>query len=428
MSRLLNKPFKVFTTYALIILASSIPIYYWVLGHIRLSELDEHNHIMKERFLDALQNKTIEEGELPVLLENWSLLQPNTSLTPSHLSYPEADSSFTITKHSQYNNHKKTDRFRVLVSHIWINKKLYRLEIETNVEETHETILAIAMVTLLFFFLLILGFIILNVRLTKTLWEPFQNTLQKLKSFDLTTEKNIEFIQTDIEEFEELNQSLHNLIAKNISVYKQQKTFIENASHELQTPLAVLKSKLSMLMQSENITWEQYEIINAIELPLSRISRINKNLLLLAKIENNQFSNTETMELTQLIHETIELLGDYISNKKIAVETNINEKLNIICNRALLEILITNLLINAIIHNIENSKICIDFNSGILTISNKGKTALDSKNIFERFSVSSHEKTSSGLGLAIVKEICTRYKWQLKYNFQNQHHTFSVCF
>lgn len=428
MSRLLNKPFKVFTTYALIILASSIPIYYWVIDHIWLSELDEHNHIMKERFLYALQNKTIEEGELPVLLENWSLLQPTTSLTPSHLSYPEADSSFTITKHSQYNDHKKTDRFRVLVSHIWINKKLYRLEIETNVEETHETILAIAMVTLFFFLLLILGFIILNVRLTKTLWEPFQNTLQKLKSFDLTTEKNIEFIQTDIEEFEELNQSLQNLIAKNISVYKQQKTFIENASHELQTPLAVLKSKLSMLMQSENITWEQYEIINAIELPLSRISRINKNLLLLAKIENNQFSNTETMELTQLIHETIELLGDYISNKKITVETNINEKLTIICNRALLEILITNLLINAIIHNIENSKICIDFNSGILTISNKGKTALDSKNIFERFSVSSHEKTSSGLGLAIVKEICTRYKWQLKYNFQNQHHTFSVCF
>jgi len=226
----------------------------------------------------------------------------------------------------------------------------------------------------------------------------------------------------------QLNQSLQKLIAKNISVYNQQKTFIENASHELQTPLAVLKSKLDLLLQNKNLTNEQSEIINAIELPLSRVSRINKNLLLLAKIENKQFSVVENIELTEVINETLELLIDYTTAKQITVDKNLPEKLALTCNKTLLEILISNLLINSIVHNAENGKINIDFSGRTLTVSNTGKIALDNKKIFERFIVSSSETANSGLGLAIVKEICNRYQWQINYTFQNNLHSFSVQF
>lgn len=428
MSKLLNKPFKAFTIYALIILVCSIPVYYLVVDFIWLDELDEHNQIIKERIENSFNNAQIEESELNSLLKNWDKLQPNTTLTLSYLSVPKPDSTYTITKQNRYVEHNEIDRFRVLSAYININGKLYHLQIETNIEEADETMLAIAVVTLLFFALLVIGFILLNRRIAKQIWRPFRNTLEKLKSFDLTTQQNVSFDKTDIEEFEELNQSLQKLIDKNISVYNQQKTFIENASHELQTPLAVLKSKLDLLLQNKDLTNEQSEIINAIELPLSRVSRINKNLLLLAKIENKQFSEVENIELTEVIDETLELLTDYVNAKQISVDKNISEKLALTCNKTLLEILISNLLINSIVHNVENGKINIDFSKRKLTVSNTGKTALDNRNIFERFIVSSSETANSGLGLAIVKEICNRYQWQINYTFQNNLHSFSVQF
>ena len=428
MSKLLNKPFKAFTIYALIILACSIPVYYLVVDFIWLDELDEHNQIIKERIENSFNNAQIEESELNSLLKNWDRLQPNTTLTPSYLSVLKPDSTYTITKQNRYVEHNEIDRFRVLSAYININGKLYHLQIETNIEEADETMLAIAVVTLLFFALLVIGFILLNRRIAKQIWRPFRNTLEKLKSFDLTTQQTVSFDKTDIEEFEELNQSLQKLIDKNISVYNQQKTFIENASHELQTPLAVLKSKLDLLLQNKNLTNERSEIINAIELPLSRVSRINKNLLLLAKIENKQFSVVENIELTEVINETLELLIDYTTAKQITVDKNLPEKLALTCNKTLLEILISNLLINSIVHNAENGKINIDFSGRTLTVSNTGKIELDNKKIFERFIVSSSETANSGLGLAIVKEICNRYQWQINYTFQNNLHFFSVQF
>jgi signal transduction histidine kinase len=428
MSKLLNKPFKAFTIYALIILACSIPVYYLVVDFIWLDELDEHNQIIKERIENSFNNAQIEESELNILLKNWDRLQPNTTLTPSYLSVLKPDSTYTITKQNRYVEHNEIDRFRVLSAYININGKLYHLQIETNIEEADETMLAIAVVTLLFFALLVIGFILLNRQIAKQIWRPFRNTLEKLKSFDLTTQQTVSFDKTDIEEFAELNQSLQKLIDKNISVYSQQKTFIENASHELQTPLAVLKSKLDLLLQNKNLTNEQSEIINAIELPLSRVSRINKNLLLLAKIENKQFSVVENIELTEVINETLELLIDYTTAKQITVDKNLPEKLALTCNKTLLEILISNLLINSIVHNAENGKINIDFSGRTLTVSNTGKIALDNKKIFERFIVSSSETANSGLGLAIVKEICNRYQWQINYTFQNNLHSFSVQF
>lgn len=177
----------------------------------------------------------------------------------------------------------------------------------------------------------------------------------------MTTQQAVSFDKTDIEEFAELNQSLQKLIDKNISVYSQQKTFIENASHELQTPLAVLKSKLNLLLQNKNITSEQAELLTAIDLPISRMTRINKNLLLLAKIENNQFAEIETIELTKIINETLELLIDYTTTKQITIDKNLSEKLTVTCNKTLLEFLVNNLLINAIIHNTEQGKIQISF-------------------------------------------------------------------
>ncbi|WP_185279232.1 sensor histidine kinase, partial [Elizabethkingia anophelis] len=181
----------------------------------------------------------------------------------------------------------------------------------TNIEESQETVAAIALVTIFFFLLIVVGLLFLNKRLSASVWEPFRNTLDKLKRFNLNSQTKIEFDKTDITEFEELNQSLRKLIEHNISVFKTQKEFTENASHELQTPLAILKNKLDILLQSEDLTERQYQIAEEMNRALTRSSRINKNLLLLAKIDNSQFDNTEIIQFDGLLDQSMEILQEH---------------------------------------------------------------------------------------------------------------------
>lgn len=425
--KLLNKTLRPQLIFAFIVFALSIPTYFILVDWIWLKELDENNQLIAQRIENEFNEQKITDEKLAESIQFWNEIQPVSKIEPA-LQLAEKDSVYTIRRQNVYSQKEEIDRFRGLTTSIKINNKNFVLTIETNVEESEETLAYIAVVTFFLFLILLVGFWILNKRLSKKIWQPFLNTLEKLKHFDLTAQKNISFDKTDIEEFEELNHSLQKLIDKNISVYNQQKTFIENASHELQTPLAVLKSKLDMLFQNQNLTNEQSEIINAIELPLARVSRINKNLLLLAKIENKQFAEIESLELTEIITETLELLTDYINAKQILVEASLTEKLFVTSNKTLLEIFITNLLINAIVHNTEQGKIQINFSDKTVTVSNTGKTALNKEKLFERFAVSSSQTTNSGLGLAIVKEICKRYQWKINYVFENNCHSFSVKF
>lgn len=427
MNKLLHKPFKAFTIYALLILAGSIPVYYFVVDFIWNKELDEHNQIIKERIETRLISNPIPEQKLDTILKFWNVMQPGTTLE-SVATAIEKDSIYTVIRQNKHGDLIERDRFRGLIAPLTIAGKPYRLTVETNVEETDETLVAIALVTFTFFSLLVIGFILLNKRIARRIWQPFQNTLQKLKSFDLATDSTIAFEKTNIEEFEDLNQTLTKLIDKNVTVYQLQKTFIENASHELQTPLAVLKSKMDLLLQQQNMTEKQLDILNAINIPLSRVTRINKNLLLLAKIENHQFETTETIALKSIVAESLEMLADYTADKGIQPEFYAIEAPVISGNRSLLEILINNLLTNAIRHNIPNGKLRVELNGTTLSFLNSGVTALHSDQLFQRFSVTSSETTNSGLGLAIVKEICNRYQWEIVYDFDSNMHRFTVHF
>lgn len=427
-SKLLNKPLKAFTLYALIILICSIPVYFFVVDFIWQKELDEHNNIVKERIVENFKlNKTSNE-ELSKTLALWNILQPGTKLIKAGNSNLKPDHIYTITKTGNFNNEDQKDRFRILETYLKINNNTYFMSIETNVEEADETLLAIAIVTFLFFSLLVAGFILLNKKIAKKIWLPFQNTLEKLKAFDLNTDKSIEFSKTDIEEFEQLNQELSKLILKNISIFDQQKVFLENASHELQTPLAVIKAKIDSLLQSKNLSSDQLHIINQINVPLARASRINKNLLLLSKIENHQYEDKEDINFETILTESLTLLEDYIIDKELSVTRSFENQSQLFSNKVLVEVLVNNLLINAIKHTQSRGKIIIELKNGVLTVKNSGKVPLNKDRMFSRFLINSKEPSNSGLGLAIVMEISNRYQWKVTYNFDLEMHLFSVAF
>ncbi len=428
MNRLLNKSLKSFTIYALIVLAASVPAYLYLVDSIWLRELDEHNEIVADRTENELNKLELTETELNQSVVLWNKIQPGTNLQKTTLNKNRKDSTYTVLRKNLYVTSKDIDRFRGLSRVIEINGQNYLLTVETNVEETEETVVAIAILTFLFFLIMVVGFLILNRRLSVKLWQPFKNTLAKLKAFNLNSQSNISFEKSTILEFEELNVALNKLIEHTVSVYNSQKEFTENASHELQTPLAIIKNKLDILLQKEALTDRQYEIIEDINKALTRVSRINKNLLLLAKIENHQFDDSETINLSELTAECIEQLQEHFLNKDLNLKSSIDEDCVVTGNRILIEILINNLLLNSIRHNLQNGTVEVKLSKSGFILCNSGWTALEQEQLFKRFKKTSDESSGSGLGLAIVEQICKRHHWKITYEFHQETHTFKINF
>jgi len=219
---------------------------------------------------------------------------------------------------------------------------------------------------------------------------------------------------------------LSSLIESNLGVYKQQKEFTENASHELQTPIAIVQSKLDLLLQNQNLTQEQSSYIDEANQALARVSRINKNLLLLSKLENVQYARQESINLSELLSDTVLLFADYAEGKNIAINTILEPAVSTMGNKVLVEILLANLILNAIKHNLNHGTIQINLSSNRLVIANLGTTALLFDQLFRRFGRASTQTPSTGLGLAIVKEIATKHNWTISYEFQDNWHYFSV--
>ncbi|MBL7836284.1 MAG: HAMP domain-containing histidine kinase [Bacteroidetes bacterium] len=426
MNKLLNKSLKSFTIYALVVLAASVPAYYYLVDSIWLRELDEHNEIVADRTENELNQLALTETELNQSIVLWNKIQPGTNLQKINLDKNRKDSTYTVLRKNPYVAHEDIDRFRGLSRVIEINGETYLLTVETNVEETEETVVAIAILTFFFFLILVVGFLILNKRLSVKLWQPFKNTLTRLKAFNLNSQTSITFENSNILEFQELNEALNKLIEHTISVYKTQKEFTENASHELQTPLAIIKNKLDILLQKEDLTDRQYQIIEDINKALTRVSRINKNLLLLAKIENHQFDESETINLSKLTEECLEQLQEHFLNKELRVNISIERECVVTGNGVLIEVLINNLLLNSIRHNLQKGIVEVKLNQSGLIICNSGKAPMEKEQLFKRFKKTSDENSGSGLGLSIVEQICKRHQWTIDYDFQQETHTFKI--
>jgi signal transduction histidine kinase len=424
MIKLLDKPLKAFTTYALIVLLCSIPVYFIIIDAIWVHEIRERNQIVAAAVKRNLVELNLDDDQMRSAMTLWNSIQPETKI--HKVNRLKADSTYNIYRKNRYLVHKGYDRFEGLVTYFKINENHYTITVEANVEESYETIIAITAITAMFFIILLVGFVKLNKRISKNLWKPFYQTLTQIKGFDLSSHKNISFEHSEISEFEELNSSINNLIDSNVAVFQQQKEFTENASHELQTPLAIVQSKLDLLLQDPSISSVQSLIIEETNHALSRVARINKNLLLLAKLENQQYLEKQAVDMSDLIQGILDHFGDLFREKTI--QFKINAACIVEGNIILIEIMLTNLLMNAVRYTASESTIFISLSENGIEVSNAGIYPLDKKKIFKRFSAASNHTPGSGLGLSIVREICNRYNWDVYYNYITSMHVFKVKF
>ena len=209
--------------------------------------------------------------------------------------------------------------------------------------------------------------------------------------------------------------------------YTSLKTFTENASHELMTPIAVINSKLDTLIQTDNFDTKQSKLLNDLYSAVSRLNRLNQSLLLLVKLENNLLQEQQQLNLRLLLSELLVQFEEIFFAKKLTVSCNLNDK-EITGSKYLAEILLSNLLSNAIRHNKPGGTIAVTLTGERLTIKNTGEIGpLPAGSVFNRFYKSSGSE-GSGLGLTISRQICENLSFRLDYGFQDGLHIFTVDF
>jgi signal transduction histidine kinase len=319
-------------------------------------------------------------------------------------------------------------KYKVLSYEQKINNDGYRIHIWKRMPERRNLIIGIIMTVFLTGLVGMISFFLLNGWFAREIWKPFYNALNHLKNFDLRASEKVYFERTDIDEFKTMNKELGRLMNKVEKDYKNLKEFTENVSHETQTPLAIIHSRLDVLMQSENLTSEQHEQIRSTLSAVNRLSKMNKGLILLAKIENNQFFETTPLRLGKMINEQLGDLEMFISAKQLSLQSNIDTQSDVMANEQLAEILVRNLLSNAVRYNIPGGLIAVDYSFNKLEIKNSGNPPdLPPEQIFHRFR-KGRLPESLGLGLAIVKKICDFCGCEIGYTYENKMHTFSILF
>jgi signal transduction histidine kinase len=324
---------------------------------------------------------------------------------------------------------KETEPARILIT-IFKDKndRFYELSVYTPTIEKQDLREAIFYLLVGLFASLLVAILFINIWVFRRSMKPFYQLLEWLENYRLGKDNEKLQIDTNTVEFRKLNDAVSRFATHSEEVFEQQKQFIGNASHEIQTPLAVCQNRLEMLMEDETLAEEQMvEIVKTYQ-TLEYVSKLNKSLLLLSKIDNSQYANSKEVNLNEVLHRYV---GDYqevYQYRGITLDVQEQGVFRVWMNETLAVVLITNLLKNAFVHNVDGGSIRIEVSSSGIRFGNSAfGLALDGTRIFERFYQGNKKKEgSTGLGLAIVDAICRQCGLQIRYRFAQDMHWFEL--
>lgn len=273
--------------------------------------------------------------------------------------------------------------------------------------------------------LVLLGTLV-NYFISRKIWAPFLINLNQMKGYSVSSDEELRLTKTDVKEFQEMNAVLSELAARGKKEYTALKQFTENASHEIQTPLSIIKTRLESITQLP-LDKKMISLLSDAKIAVTRLSKVSKGLLLLAKLENDTFVDKDWIVLKKVINKNLDLLEDLIQNRNLKIKQITSDK-KVFVSSTLMDILISNLLSNIINYSRQGACVLITVDDEKLVLSNEGPPLMfPSSNLFSRFSKSTSKATKqNGLGLAIVKQICVSYNWTITYNYQDNSHIFSI--
>jgi signal transduction histidine kinase len=272
-------------------------------------------------------------------------------------------------------------------------------------------------------FSLFLISILINYLIARNLWKPFYDSVRIAGSFDIQSDKLLNLPETDIVEFNQLNDVFDNMTRKMRDDYLNLKEFSENASHEIQTPLAIIRAKADLLMQQKNLNKDSINLLKSINEATNRLFKLNQGLLLISKIENQVFHEKKLISLRKVVESALNNYKEIMELKKIKVETEANNEALVEMNEVLAEVLISNLLSNAVRFNVDGGFLRCHINDTYLILTNTGlPLTINPEDLFRRFQRNSQNPQSVGLGLSIVKKITESYGMMITYTCHDTIH------
>ncbi|MEB2779906.1 HAMP domain-containing sensor histidine kinase [Algoriphagus sp. C2-6-M1] len=331
----------------------------------------------------------------------------------------------TLAYHDPMNNNeiqlKASRSFKIDGKHYRIS--YYNLVVEAD--DITETVVT-TMLVVFFIQLVFIGFFLRVI--SKKIFRPFNESLNRLQWFSFQKNEPLEFSANGIYEFDRLNMFLEKMSKKLLKDYRQIKEFSENLSHEIQTPSAVVRGKLELLM-NEDVSEPQAVFIQSAYDNNERIRRIVKSLAILAKLENEEFESPDPYNFSEAMHHLLGSLEEIIQIHAIRLDLEIEDEVVLDIHPYVAEILLHNLIGNAIKHNLEGGSIEIQLDQHVLEIKNTGKEpSFQPEEMLNRFKKESDYSDSVGLGLAIVNQICKNYGFRLQYKFEKQLHVVRIQF
>lgn len=415
---LINKATRSFLIACLIASVVGGVFCYIILKEILEEEDTERLYIQKSKIENFVHNfDKLPENDFPILDRFWI--------------YPINAPQSVILKDTvlRSSNQKMGLELRQISFSVKTSKGYYQIKIRKALYESEDLIEALLAAFAGLIVLLVGLLFYTNYRLSRSIWKPFYQTLDLLQHFKISQNESIFFEKSNITEFQTLQDNLFSLTEQVRREYQSLKSFTENASHEFQTPLAIIGSNLELLLQDSNLSENQMQQIGSLIESLGKLSKLNQTLLLLTKIENRQFEVAKNINLSEAIIEKLNLLDVWIQHKNLNLENQLLPNISIKINEYLLDVLLNNLLGNAIKYNTIGGTLHVELNERNLNIKNTGNPlSMPSEQLFERFKKNSSASDSMGLGLALVKQICDTYGFRISYIYENRWHTLKIDF
>jgi len=323
----------------------------------------------------------------------------------------------------------RMDLQRMVVASREINGQYYRISVRDVFIESDDIYEGVVNIMTWLFVVLGVTLLVFSFLITRWLYQPFHRILHKIKSFNLKKDQVLELPDTSTKEFRQLGNFVQQMVTKARRDYDAVKEFSENASHEMQTPLAIARGKLELLMETKGLSPKQTQLIQSTQQSLGKLSKLGQALALLTKIDNEEFSAHQAIDFSEIVRTCIGNFEELASYKNLELQHRIEDGVQLKIDPILADVLIGNLVKNTIKHNESGGWIDVALNREKLLVRNTGKPpAVATENLFQRFQKSQHSNGSLGLGLAIVKKICEVNDFDVQYRFADGIHAVTVKF